>query len=109
MLRALLTGPATGDAEAGVSSALRPDARLEVVAQAGDLVEIDWFPGEAPPVGEPLIRSSGQIVLSLTSVPGVTRVRFTREGAVVGIPSASGELVERPLTAADYDALRARR
>lgn len=106
VLVALLQGPTAADASAGLSSALRPDARLTVTAVAGDLVEVDWYAGEAPPVGDRLVRSSGQIVLSLVSVPGVSRVAFTHDGVPVGIPSASGELVERPLTAADYQRLR---
>ena len=47
----------------------------------------------------------GQIVLTLTSLPGVDAVRFTRRGAPVEVPLPDGTLVARDLTAADYELL----
>ena len=50
----------------------------------------------------------GQIVLSVTALPTVDQVSFSRDGAPVEALLADGALTAEPLTAVDYEALRAR-
>lgn len=47
----------------------------------------------------------GQVVLTLTSLPGVDAVRFTSRGAPVEVPLPDGTLVARDLTEGDYESL----
>ena len=47
----------------------------------------------------------GQIVLTLTSIRGVTAVRFTRDGRPLSVPRSDGSLNPAPLTRRDYSEL----
>ena len=50
----------------------------------------------------------GQIVLTATSIVGVDRVVFARDGVAVAVPGPSGGgLTAVPLVASDYDGLLA--
>ena len=55
--------------------------------------------------GDEELLAIGQIVLTTVAAPSVDGVVFTIEGAAVEAPTGEGALVERPLTAADFDAL----
>ena len=59
----------------------------------------------ASPAGEQTRRAVGQIVLTATSLPGVTAVLLTHDGEALEAPLPSGELTSAPLTAADYEPL----
>jgi spore germination protein GerM len=52
------------------------------------------------------VLSVGQIVLSVTSLGPVTKVRLARDGQPVEALLADGALTAKPLTAADYAQLR---
>lgn len=98
-------GPGPGD---------RPDAERSLISQ-GDVireverddeqavVELDTAFAEA--VGTDQVLALGQIVTTLTSVPGVQRVEFRQRGEPIDVPLPDGTLVRRALTRADYSSL----
>ena len=51
------------------------------------------------------ILALAQVVCTLTSLPGIGQVHFTRDGKAVDIPRADGSLTNRPVARADYDSL----
>ena len=47
-----------------------------------------------------------QVVLTITSVPGIDTVRLTRDYAPIDVPRANGSLTSELLTSDDYASLR---
>ncbi len=103
-LDALRAGPDEAERAAGLSSEVAAGADVDVVALEDRTVshEIRFA---APPPAERLPTAVGQVVLTVTSVPGVNRVLLVDGGTAVSAPLPDGELTERPLTAADYASL----
>ena len=58
-----------------------------------------------PNVDQPL--AFGQIVLTLTSLPGIGQVRFTVGSQPQGALAADGSLIDGPVSADNYASLRA--
>lgn len=101
---ALLAGTAEQD-EPGVRSAWAgPEqvtdvgviAGIAVVELAEDFLEL--------PAGEQLL-AVGQMVLTLTDLPGIGQVQFERDGERIRVPSADGTTLQRPVSRDDYTAL----
>lgn len=101
LLAVLERGP-SADA-GGVRSAISDgDAIVEVTERDGTaVVEL------AEITGPDQVLAVGQLVLTLTSLPGVDEVRIVRDGETVEVPLPDGSLVRRPLTAEDYSSLLA--
>jgi hypothetical protein len=102
LLVALAEGPTAAERDHQLSTELPPAVRLTVgeLAAGTATVDID-VPAEAP-TGWSSRRAVAQVVLTVTSVPGVTAARLTLTGEPVEAPLPSGELTSDPLTAADY-------
>ena len=95
-------GPTDEERAQGLSSALGPDVQLSVREIRGEEAVVDIrSDGQAPSAGE-LPLAVGQVVLTLTSIPGVERVTLTAGGAPIEAPLPGGVLTERPLDARDY-------
>lgn len=95
-------GPADEERAQGLSSALGPDVQLSVQEIRGGEAVVDIRSnGQAPSAGQ-LPLAVGQVVLTLTSIPGVERVSLTAGGAPIEAPLPGGVLTERPLDARDY-------
>jgi len=109
LLTALQAGPDDGEHDRGLSTALPSDARLRLASLASReaVVAIEGGTKDADPRRLPL--SVAQVVLTLTSHPAVKAVVITRDGQLVEAPLPGGELIHRPLTAADYESLLAGR
>lgn len=109
LLAALEAGPSEIEREAGITSGL--PAGLELALQsldAGLAVVSLAAPAEAaPPAGQserwPV--AIAQLVLTLTSLPEVTRVQVLRDGTPVDVPLPDGRLVSRPVSRDDYASL----
>jgi hypothetical protein len=102
LLVMLAEGPTTAELDEQLSTALPPEVRLTVADLAAGTATVDIeVPAEAP-TGWASRRAAAQIVLTVTSVPGVTAVLLTLTGEPVEAPLPSGELTSEPLTAADY-------
>ena len=98
----LAAGPTDQERALGLSSALGPDVQLSVREVSGGTAVVDIrSEGQAPSAGQ-LPLAVGQVVLTLTSIPGVERVSLTAGGAPIQAPLPGGVLTERPLDARDY-------
>lgn len=103
-LTALIAAPSDSQRAAGLSSALPATARLTLVRVADGVAEVDLDPVTIADA-EQLPRAVGQIVLSVTSSPGVDAVRLVTSGEPVDLPLPSGALATRDVSADDYAAL----
>jgi hypothetical protein len=103
-LAALVAAPGDSQRAAGLSSALPATARLTLVRVSDGVAEVDLDPVTIADA-EQLPRAVGQIVLSVTSAPGVDAVRLVTSGERVDLPLPSGALATRDVTPADYAAL----
>ncbi|TDD16552.1 hypothetical protein E1218_29590 [Kribbella turkmenica] len=107
VIEALTGGPTSSEQAAGVTSALPPDLSLTVVTVQGSRVGLELSGAETDRSATENVLAVGQIVLSVTALPSVDEVTFWRNGAPVEALLADGALTTEPLTAADYEALRA--
>lgn len=100
-LRTLADAPSTQERDGGLASALPPSARLELVTISGGLARVDV---DLIDLGDPerLPFAVGQLVLSVTSAPGVEALEMTTAGRLVEVPLPGGALADGPVTADDY-------
>ena len=101
VLTALSASPTSEDGAAGLTSAVPPSARLELVALEDGVAVVELDPmalGDAERL--PLV--VGQLVLSVSSAPGVDGLRLVTSGEEVDVPLPDGALADRPVTADDY-------
>jgi hypothetical protein len=105
LLGQLAAGPTSGEREDKLTTALPPRISLSVTSLDGGTATIDFSATSTSPAGEATRRAVGQIVLTATSLPGVTAVLLTHDGEQLEAPLLSGELTTAPLTTADYDRL----
>lgn len=105
---ALLAGPTETEQAGGVTTALPPGIGLTVVDVQGNRVDLQLSGETDGRSATENVLAVGQIVLSVTALPTVDQVSFSRDGAPVEALLADGALTAEPLTAADYEPLRAR-
>jgi hypothetical protein len=106
VLDLLVTGPTEAELGAGMRTAISPQNQLHSVAVNGTTAVIDVTSAFVEVAGQEQILALAQVVLTATTVPGITEVRFALEGQPVDVPRADGTLSSGPLTAIDYAALR---
>ena len=101
LLALLERGPARGGDAQSVRSAISDsDAIVCTSERDGEVVvELDEV------TGTDQVLAIGQIVMTLTSLPDVTSVRFVRDGETVAVPLPDGSLVRRALDPDDYSPL----
>jgi hypothetical protein len=107
-LLALLAAPGTTERDADRGSAIPSTAKLRLVAIEDGVAEVELDPlalGDA----ERLPLAVGQVVLSVTSAPGVDAVRIVTSGRAVDLPLPSGALATGEATAKDYATLLPKR
>jgi Sporulation and spore germination len=100
-------GPTESARRSGLGSALGPDASLSLTDVSGGTatVEVSLPAGDPAPSRLPL--AVGQIVLSLTSVPGVELVQLRQDDTLVEVALPGGARTSEPVGAGDYRALLA--
>jgi spore germination protein GerM len=114
-LAALQQGPLENDQPAGLRSAV-PAGTIGMVTVGGGVATVDLAPSFVQPttagnqatvatVDQPL--AFGEIVLTLTSLPGIGQVKFAVGGQPQDALVADGSLVAGPVSADSYAALRA--
>lgn len=104
-LAALSGGPNADQRAQGLGTAIPPGLVLTLSVLSGGTATID-LSGDVPgPSGQRTTLAVAQIVLTATSVPGVSRVLLTRKGSVLQAPLVGGVLTSDPLTAQDYQPL----
>jgi spore germination protein GerM len=101
LLGALAAGPSDEVRAAGRSSAIPPDSGLELVTIDDEVAEVEIEP-EASLSAERLPIAVGEIVLTLTSVPGIRGVTILSGGEPVQTPLPGGALTDGPVTDEDY-------
>ena len=113
-LAALLRGPEEKDQPPGLRSAV-PSGSIGTVTVSAGVATVDVAPAfvqptagdgqlPVPNVDQPL--AFGEIVLTLTSLPGIGQVRFTVAGQPQAALAADGSLVDGPVSADNYAGLR---
>ncbi|WP_158579951.1 GerMN domain-containing protein [Geodermatophilus marinus] len=102
VLDELAAGPTSTERDAQLSTALPPEVELDVVEVSGGTATIDLSGSEQVPSGTAGRRAVAQVVLTATSVAGISSVVLTVDGERVEAPLPSGELTADPLTAVDY-------
>lgn len=108
LLAALSAGPSDDARARGRSSAIPSDTPLTVDGVSGGTVSVD-IQGGTSISAERLPAALGQVVLTLTSAPGVRSVLFRSDGQDLQVPLPGGVLTSRPVTADDYAELLPRR
>jgi hypothetical protein len=106
VIHALAAGPTAAEQADGITSALPPGLTLTVAAVQGTMVGLELSGETDSRSATENVLAVGQIVLSVTALQTVDEVTFWRDGAPVEALLADGALTTKPLTAADYQALR---
>ena len=105
VLAQLAEGPSEADRSAGLSTALGPDTGFRLAGFDAGVARIDIAAGEQVPSPSRVPLAVAQVVLSVTSVPGVDSVLISRDGTPVELPLPGGALTAAPVTGRDYAAL----
>jgi spore germination protein GerM len=104
----LIAGPTELEQANGVTTALPPNAALTIAKVDGSHVTLELSGDTEGRSATENVLAVGQIVLSVTALATVDAVTFSRDGVPVEALLADGALTTEPLTAADYQSLRAR-
>ena len=105
LLEQLTAGPTERQRRLGLASALTPGTRIRLAGTDCGTATIAVQRGPQEPSADRLPLAVGQVVLTATSVQGITAVQLTREGRPMEVPLPGGALTSAPLTAADYASL----
>lgn len=104
LLAELRAGPSDEARATGLSTAIPPESRLALSGIDAGAAEIDIETASAISADR-LPGAVGQLVLTVTSVPGVTSVVLVSDGEPVQVPLPGGALSAGPVTDQDYAAL----
>jgi len=108
LLNRLAVGPTERERALGLVTDLGPGSTIVLRNISAGTANIELQSTGQDPSPSKLPIAVGQIVLTATSIVGVDRVVFIRDGAAVAVPGPSGGgLTSEPLVAADYSALLA--
>lgn len=107
VIQALLAGPTPREQSTGLTSALPPELDLAIVRVQGNRVVLELSGETDGRSATENILAVGQIVLSVTAVPTIDEVTFSRDGQPVEALLADGALTAEPLTASEYTQLKA--
>jgi spore germination protein GerM len=105
LLKVLSTGPDEQARALGLSSALGPDVILRLIDVEGDTARIAVEATANGPSADRLPLAIGQVVLTVTSVAGVDRVRLIQNGKPLEATLPGGEQTPDPVDAEDYASL----
>ncbi len=101
LLGELADGPGEDTRAAGRSSALPPAIGLRLIEIVDGTAHVEMDPSTAISADR-LPLAVGQVVLSLTSSPGVEKVTLLSSGEPVQVPLPGGALTTRAVSAEDY-------
>ena len=104
ILMHLENGPAD-DAPEALATALGPDVELRVVEIVGTTAHVDLLLTTQEPVADQIPLAIGQLVLTVTSVSGITHMSLLLDGEPVDVPLPGGQLTPGPVTFAQYQEL----
>ncbi|MHB1139434.1 MAG: GerMN domain-containing protein, partial [Microthrixaceae bacterium] len=98
-------GPDNTGRSSEVRSAVSQSGVIREVTRDEALVTVELTDAFSDAAGSDQVLALGQIVATLTSVPGVTEVEFLRGGEALEVPVPDGSLVRRPVFRSDYASL----
>lgn len=104
VIAAVVAGPTEAEQVDGVRTALTGEVRLAGTVTAS-VPLIDLTESFAQIELEEQILALGQLVFTLTAVPGVTGVSFALSGRPVEVPTGDGTLERGPLGRDDFTAI----
>lgn len=107
LLNRLAVGPSDRERERSLVTDLGPGSTIVLRALSAGTANIEVVPTGQDPSPSKLPAAVGQIVLTATSVVGVDRVVFVRDGTVLPVPGPDGSTTQTPLDASDYDGMLA--
>jgi hypothetical protein len=99
-------GPTEVDLASGLGTALPPEGWLELVEISDRTAHLRISTDDTIATNR-VVLASAQTVLSLTSIPGVDRVKMEYDAEPLQVPKSSGELADGPLRHDDYRSLLA--
>lgn len=102
VLDALISGPTEAEAEEGLRSAVPSTTQVLAVTVDGDTAVVDLSEEFASIGGERELLAVGQLVLTVTTFPGVRQVRLQLSGRPTPLPLPDGSLTEGPVALSDY-------
>lgn len=101
----LLAGPTSGEVSEGLTSAIPVGTKLVYSSISGSTARLDFSDSLASISGHEQLLAFAQIVVTSTSIPGVSLVEVSVAGQPVNAPKPDGTLAEGPVSAADYAGL----
>ena len=106
VLTALLDGPTPREDARGITSEIPEETRLLTVSVSGNVVQVN-LSREFQSAGssQSVLLRVAQVVRTLTSLKGVSFIRFQIDGVFVSVPSDAG-VVDRPVGSSDYASVR---
>jgi spore germination protein GerM len=99
---ALLAGPTRDEVQVGLRTSIPKRAIGRIGNVAEHTVTIDLNAPFTEVSGPSQTRALAQIVLTMTSLHGVTHVRFLLDGEPVSVPRLDGTVTRKPVRRADY-------
>ena len=102
LVTTLVAGPTPAEVSAGHRSALSGPDIVTQTSAAATTVTVDLAKTFNDIPRSDRIFALGQITLTLTSLPGVTLVRYTIADAPIEVPKANGVVTRDPVTRTDY-------
>ncbi|MEX0847413.1 MAG: GerMN domain-containing protein [Ilumatobacteraceae bacterium] len=104
-LTELLAGPTSAEQERSLRSAI-PDASVVIdVELLRGVATVDLSPSFSDIPAQDQVFAVGQIVLTMTDLRGVGRVRFVVDDAQIAVPLPSGDTSEDTVSREDYLAM----
>jgi Sporulation and spore germination len=100
--RALSIGPTREEVQVGMDSYVPRRAIGDISDVKRRTVTIDLNPPFVDVSGAAQIRALTQIVLTMTSLRGVSQVRFLLDGEPVSVPRLNGTVTDAPVKRGDY-------
>ena len=107
LLQRLVAGPDAGQREGGLSTELGPGVPAALVDVVDGTARVALRQPDRDRAADRLSLAIGQVVLTVTSVPGVERVQLLRDGVPTAVPLPDGARSGAPVTALEYAVLLA--
>lgn len=104
-LERLIDGPVAREAEDGLRSAVPSTTDVLGVTIDGATAVVDLSSEFASIGGEQEVLAVGQVVLTVTTFPGVRRVLLRLDGRPTDLPLPDGSFAEGPVVLGDYAGL----
>ncbi len=102
ILGALLEGPTSAEATAGLQSFLTGTRTQVTATEVGGIATVNFTTNPIQVVGPDQTLAIAQVVFTATQQPGVTGVAFQIAGQAIEVPTASGVQVPGPVDRTTY-------